>query len=222
MEVQLYPSVILDLDGTLIYTLESLARSGNAMLASYGLDPYPVDTFKILIGNGSRVLVERMLEGRKADLDVDQALQRYLAAYRENAHYKLAAYPGLPESLQELKDQGYKLGVLTNKPDEMAQSTLDVCYPPHFFDLVWGQRPGAPVKPDPRLLPALLRELGGDPTRSFYVGDSDVDMKTAQTAGVKAIGVLWGYRDREELQSAGADFLIQHPSELVKLVMGTK
>lgn len=218
MSEKLIPAAIFDLDGTLIYTLACLAKSGNAMLESYGLDPYPVEDFKMLVGNGSRILVERMLAGRQSDLDVDQALDRYLACFRENVLYQLEAYAGLPESLQALKDQGYLLAVLTNKPDDLAKTTIEACYPPGFFSVIRGQRAGVPIKPDPRLLPAFLSEIGADPARSVFVGDSAVDMETAQTAGLKAIGVLWGYRGREELQAAGADFLLEDPSQLLAAV----
>ena len=218
MAEKLIPAAIFDLDGTLIYTLACLAKSGNAMLESYGLEPYPVEAFKMLVGNGSRILVERMLAGRKSNLDVDQALDRYLAYFRENVLYKLEPYAGLPESLQELKNQGYLLAVLTNKPDELAKTTIEACYPPGFFSVIRGQRPGVPIKPDPRLLPAFLTEIKADPAKSVFVGDSAVDIETAKTAGLKSIGVLWGYRDREELQTAGADILLEDPRMLVPAV----
>lgn len=218
MAEKLIPAAIFDLDGTLIYTLACLAKSGNAMLESYGLEPYPVEDFKMLVGNGSRILVERMLAGRQSDLDLDQALDRYLACFRENVLYKLEAYAGLPESLQELKAQGYLLAVLTNKPDELAKTTIEACYPPGFFSVIRGQRPGVPIKPDPSLLPAFLAEIGADPQRSVFVGDSAVDIQTAKTAGLKSIGVLWGYRGQEELEAAGADILLADPRQLVSAI----
>ena len=218
MAQKLQPTAIFDLDGTLIYTLPCLAKSGNDMLESYGLAPYPLESYKMLVGNGSRILVERMLAGRHSDLDVDQALDRYLACFHKNVLYKLEAYPGLPESLSQLKKQGYRLAVLTNKPDALAKITIEACYPPDFFEPIRGQRPGGPIKPDPQLLPTFIQEIGADPARSVFVGDSAVDIHTAKTAQLPSIGVLWGYRDREELQTAGADCLLEHTNELVAAV----
>ena len=199
-----YKACIFDLDGTLADTLRSIAGFGNDTLSAFGLPPIPVEDYKQLVGNGADVLMDRMLRTVGAELSPEELVP---------------PSPGLPELLRELKAQGLKLGVLSNKPDNMTRYIAGELYGA-VLDGVHGQRAGVPKKPDPTAVLALAGELGVEPGEVLYVGDSGVDMDTGRNAGMDPCGVLWGFRDREELLSHGAKYLAAHAQDLRAIALG--
>lgn len=215
-----YRACIFDLDGTLANTLASIAHFGNSTLKAFGLPPIPPEDYKRLVGNGAAVLMDRMLERSGANLD-PAARRRFRAEYDrlyEADPMKLVSpYPGLPQLLARLRAQGLKLGVLSNKPDNMTRAIAAQLYP-GIFHAVHGQRAGVPTKPDPAAALSLAEELGVEPAHILYVGDSGVDMETGRNAHMDPCGVLWGFRDREELAGHGAAYLAESAEELQEII----
>ncbi len=215
-----YSACIFDLDGTLADTLHSIAHFGNGTLEAFGYPPIDPIEYKQLVGNGADLLMRRMLARVGAKLS-EEELKRFRAEYdRRYADDPMAlvgAYPGLPYVLPRLRESGMKLGVLSNKPDDMTRAIVAGLYP-GIFHAVHGQREGIPTKPDPAAVLALAEELGAAPGGVLYIGDSGVDMDTAKNAGMDSCGVLWGFRSKEELLEHGAMYLAGNPAELEKVI----
>ncbi len=173
-----YSACIFDLDGTLADTLHSIAHFGNGTLEAFGYPPIDPIEYKQLVGNGADLLMRRMLARVGAKLS-EEELKRFRAEYdRRYADDPMAlvgAYPGLPYVLPRLRESGMKLGVLSNKPDDMTRAIVAGLYP-GIFHAVHGQREGIPTKPDPAAVLALAEELGAAPGGVLYIGDSGVDM----------------------------------------------
>lgn len=211
-----YKACIFDLDGTLADTLHSIAHFGNSTLEAFGYPPIDPIEYKQLVGNGADLLMRRMLTRVNAKLS-EEELKKFRAEYdRRYATDPMAlvgAYPGLPYLLPRLRESGIKLGVLSNKPDDMTRAIVAELYP-GIFHVVHGQREGIPTKPDPAAVLALADELGAAPGETLYIGDSGVDMDTAKNAGMDSCGVLWGFRTEEELLEHRAMYLAGDPTEL--------
>lgn len=211
-----YPACIFDLDGTLADTLQSIAHFGNAALQAFGYPPIDPEEYKLMVGNGADILIRRMLARAGAELpeeDVKRFRAEYDRRYESDPMCMVTAYPGLQDLLARLKARGVKLGILSNKPDNMTRAIAAKLYG-GSPDLVRGQLPGVPTKPDPTAVLALAGELGVSPGDVLYVGDSGVDMDTARNAGMDSCGVLWGFRTREELLQHGAKYLAKDAAEL--------
>jgi phosphoglycolate phosphatase len=209
-----FAATLWDLDGTLLHTLEDLGDSLNEALAEEGLPGHTYDEYRLMVGNGQRLLVTRALpEDRRDPETAGRIYQKSSLRYRANQCRKYRPYPGVPELLLELKARGFKLAVLSNKNQDNTTAVVDH-YFPGLFEVVWGLSPERPAKPDPTAALALAQTLGLSPDRFIYLGDSAVDMKTARRAGMWPVGVTWGYRGRAELAEAGAAFLVDSPAEV--------
>ena len=203
----MYTHVIFDLDGTLLNTIDDLADAGNHVCAAHGWPTHTVDEFKRMVGNGIPNLVRRFTpDGLDAD-ELAGALSEFSAWYGEHKEDKTAPYPGVPGLLRTLKGAGVRMAVLSNKAHALAGPVVEG-YFPSVFEAVQGELPDAPLKPDPTLLHALMTEIGAKPETTLFVGDSGVDVRTGKNGGLPVCGVLWGFRDREELEEAGADHVI--------------
>lgn len=215
-----YSACIFDLDGTLANTLESIAYFGNGTLKAFGLPSIEPERYKHLVGNGADVLMRRMLDTAGARFS-EEELKAFRAEYDrryESEPLKLVTpYPGLPELLKKLKSRGLLLGVLSNKPDNMTRAVVKALYG-GLPDEVRGQRPDIPKKPDPAAVLNMAAGFGLPPAEILYVGDSGVDMETGRNAGMDTCGVLWGFRDREELLSHGAVCLATNAAELESII----
>ena len=211
-----FDACIFDLYGTLANTLASIAGFGNETLAAYGLPAQPVERYKTLVGNGANVLMDRMLQAVGASFSPEKRRefrQEYDRRYESDPLKLVEPYPGIPALLQQLKEQGMKLGVLSNKPDNMAQYITGALFG-ELVDQCHGQRNGIPKKPDPTAVLQMASDLGVEPGRVLYVGDSGVDMQTGRNAGMVPCGVLWGFRDEAELRENGAALLASTAQEL--------
>lgn len=215
-----YRAVIFDLDGTLVNSLQDLAQSANAMLTSYGLPTHAVEQYRHFVGNGSRKLIERILpEAKRADVNfVRTALAKYKAIYAQHVLQNTKPYDGILELLTTLKKRGLKLGVCTNKPMEDAKAIVSALFATHTFEAIIGDREGFPPKPNPANALAVAEALRVAPSEVLYLGDSSVDMETAKNAKFFAVGVLWGFRDTDELRASGARVLLHTPMELLNKV----
>lgn len=213
-------AVIFDLDGTLIYTLKGLSYACNIALEKMGLPPIRTNSYKYLVGCGADKLMEDMLRTvkHKAEKeDVAQLKEYFNQSYRENLFYKTKPYYSIDKMLDTLKEQGLKLGVLSNKPDEYTQLLINKLLPGKF-DAVRGKKEDTPRKPDPTGALTLAQELRVAPEDCLYIGDSGVDMQTAKNAGMLPMGVLWGFRERKELLNDGARFLAERPEDIITLI----
>lgn len=218
----MYKACIFDMDGTLVNTLESIAYFGNRALESIGASPLATEGYRHYVGNGADVLMDRMLEaaGVEKNQKVKKILRtKYDSLYEENPVYLVEPYEGIPEMLAKLNGMGIKLAVLSNKPDNMTKYIAEKFFP-GTFEVVNGQRSAMPKKPDPAAVYKIMDKLGVRGDEVLYVGDSDVDMLTGKNAGVATIGVLWGFRDENELRSVGAMAYVKTASELEEYILG--
>lgn len=211
--------VIFDLDGTLVDTLADLAGAMNTVLARLGYPTHPVPDYRFKVGNGVAKLVERALpEAARQPAVMAEALQQFLDYYNRHDMEATAPYAGIPELLRQLRARGLQLAVASNKPHAAAVEIVRHYFGNGLFDCVYGQRPGAPVKPDPAIVRDILQALHRTPEETLYIGDSAVDMETARRSGLVSVGVLWGFRPESELRAAGARHLAASPDEILSLL----
>jgi len=213
---------MFDLDGTLMNTLGTIAGYANRALTENGLSAFPEDDYKYFVGNGAKVLIERALAAQNA-LEA-HAYQKVFAKYNElydGAPYEGSApYAGIPELLAALSAHGIKTAVLSNKPDFATRAVVKHFFPDHTFFAVHGGREGVALKPSPEGALLILEELGGiAPEDVLYIGDTAVDMETGRAAGFKTVGVLWGFRGREELEKADAAHIVDVPQEILSIAL---
>ncbi len=209
---------IFDMDGTLVDTIKSIAYFANNALNKYSLPSIETERYKLLVGNGATVLVERMIkEVGGTQEQFEKVLPEYNTTYDNDFLYLTEAYDGVCEMLAELKKLGVKTAILSNKPDVTAKKVSEALFKKGLIDVCYGGRDGIALKPDPEGVFAILREFGVEKDECLYVGDTATDIKTAKNAGLTNIGVLWGFRDRAELKGAGADYIIEKPSEIIDI-----
>lgn len=213
----MYTHVIFDLDGTLLNTIDDLADAGNYVCAAHGWPTHTVAEFKYMVGNGIPNLVSRFTPDALGPDELAGALAEFSAHYNAHKEDKTAPYPGVPELLAALEDAGIHMAVLSNKAHALARPVVEH-YFPGVFEYVQGALPDTPLKPNPTLLHALMESIGAKPVTTLFVGDSGVDVLTGKNGGLTVCGVLWGFRDRQELEGAGADCIISRPGQLVPLV----
>lgn len=214
----MYTGVIFDLDGTLLDTLQDLAAAGNHALASLGQAPYPAQSYQKMVGKGFDTLIAAMLAGRSLPSHQHAVLfSAFRDYYAQHTSDHTLPYPGILPMLVQLKDTGLRLGVLSNKADSFVGPIVQHFFP-DTFDAVYGLREAFPPKPAPASLLAMLAELNLAPEQVLYCGDSDVDMHTAGNANITSCGVLWGFRDADELLAAGAQHTAQDAQELLRII----
>ena len=211
--------IVFDLDGTLLNSLEDLADSANWVLEQHGFPTHPVDAYRYFVGDGVRKLIERILpQEERTEARIEQCRQEFVAYYKVHMEDKTSVYKGITELLTELKKRRLKVAVATNKVHIAVKPLMEKYFPGIQFDSMIGQREGVPVKPAPQIMYDILKETGCEPSETLHVGDTATDMQLAHNAGITPVGVLWGYRPLEELQEAGARYIIEHPLELLKFV----
>lgn len=209
--------VIFDLDGTLLNTIADLGEACNYALRQLGYSEHALSTYNYMVGNGVRKLVER------AEPDADaETVERLLAIFREYYDQHSAdntrPYPGIPELLRTLTDNGVAVAVASNKYQSAVEHIIAHFFPDIPFAAVAGQVDMRPVKPDPSIVFAILNEHPTPKAEVLYVGDSGVDMETARRACVESVGVSWGFRPVSELRKTYADHIVTNPSEILEIV----
>lgn len=218
----MFTTVLFDLDGTLLNTLDDLADSANRVCAAHGWAQYTKDEYRYFVGNGIPKLVERFSpETARDPATLAATLAEFNVVYGAHMHDKTAPYPGMPELLHNLRQNGVKMAVFSNKADEFAGAVVERYFGKGLFEIVRGALPGVPTKPAPEGTRALMRSLGVDPAadKILYVGDSNVDVQTAHNAGLPCCGVLWGFRTRAELEQEGAEYLAKDCRELEEIIL---
>ena len=210
---------IFDLDGTLCDSVVSIGTCVNHVLEEFSLPQIEMEKYKIFVGDGVHQLIVRALAYVKADEALVEPVQkRYLERFQEECLYEVRPYEGIRDMLQAIRERGIPMAVLSNKPHENTKKVIAALFGEDLFTLVRGQQAGVPRKPDPAGALLEARELGAAPEECLYVGDTATDMQTGNTAGMQTVGVLWGFRDRQELKESGAKHIIGQPMELIGLL----
>ena len=189
--------ILFDLDGTLLSSLEDLMDSTNYALKQHGCPARTLEEIRTFVGNGARNLIRLALPGKENDPPVDEVLATYQAYYPSHSQIKTRPYAGIPEALAEIQKK-YPVAIVSNKPDK-AVKILCADFFPGVYAL--GEAEGCPRKPAPDMLYKAMAEIGVD--KCIYVGDSEVDVITAANAGAPCLSVLWGFRDRAEIEAEG-------------------
>ncbi len=211
-----YKAVLFDLDGTLVDTLEDLADVMNGILQKRGYPVHPVDSYRYRVGWGLKVAAEKSLPAEAlTPVIIEECIQEFLSVYGARPVVKTKPYDGIPEVLDELENRGIKKMILSNKPDPLTQRVAEILLDSWKFEAIQGSQKEIPKKPDPAAAFDMCRSLDISPDSVLYLGDSAVDMETAVNAGMYPLGVLWGFRDEEELRDAGAAGVIADPLEIL-------
>lgn len=212
-----FRAVVFDLDGTLADSLADIGGAMDVALAALGLPTHSLDAYRAMVGEGVGELVRRALGG-DADPELQRrVLERYRSAYAEADHRRTHPYPGVDALLDGLRERQVPFAILSNKSHAFTQSLVERRFAGWRFEAVLGEREGVPRKPDPTAALELAALLGVAPVEIAFVGDTAVDMRTARAAGMIPVGVLWGFRGRDELLEHGARFLLDRPQQLLEL-----
>jgi len=214
-------AVIFDLDGTILYTLSDLANAMNQMLSEFGFHEHSdLNVHRLAIGTGARNYVKKCLpeEVQKDDAQVDKCLDAYRRIYDAAASIETKPYDGILDVMAFLRDNNIAINVLSNKPDAPTKALVVQWFSEYSPKYVFGERAGVARKPEPEAPLEIAKNLGLNPRDVAFIGDSDVDIKTGVNAGMIPVGVLWGYRDREVLENAGAKYLAKTPNELIEIL----
>ena len=209
---------IFDLDGTLLDTLGTISGYANEALEKNGIAPIEKNEYKYLVGKGASNLVAGMLRYRGCYSEelFGKVFADYNEAYNKNTTRDTEVYPGIRELLDALKAKSIRIAVVSNKPDFATRSVVAAFFGEGYLDEVRGQREGVPIKPDPTAVFEVMEMLGAGAEDCIYVGDTGVDMQTGRNAGLLTVGVLWGFREKDELIENGADHVIAKAEELLK------
>jgi phosphoglycolate phosphatase len=216
-----YRCVLFDLDGTLVDTIADIAASMNRALEQAGFPPRGIEEFPAMVGRGIRNLTLDCLPKEAwTEKTVDAVAGAAADFYRREPVVHSRPYPGIPGLLAELSRRKFRTAVLSNKPDAVTQLVIEKLFS-GGFDLVQGEVPGVPRKPDPGGAWDILVQLGVTPRETILLGDSEVDMETARNIGCYPLGVSWGFRSAAALEKAGAAGIIDSPEELLELIRET-
>ena len=210
---------IFDLDGTLLDTIGDLAASCDAVMQMNGLPQHTTDEYRQMVGRGIQRLVEAAIpEQMRLPEYVEKVRRDFVAYYLDHIDLHTHPYNGIPELINAMTERGVKIAVASNKFQAGTERLIRSFFPDVEFVAVLGQRVGVPLKPDPQIDLEIIEAAGVEPSETLHIGDSGVDMQTAHAAGVRAVGVTWGFRSREELAESGADVIVNHPEEILNLL----
>lgn len=210
-------TIIFDLDGTLIDSLEDIAVCMNQVLKELNLPIHKMEDYKYFVGGGISVLIDNALKGYSNEIK-EEATKKFKVIYDQKLHSKTKPYDGIYELLDELEKLDVNLAILSNKPHEFTLQYANSLFDKYNFKEIHGQKQTIPKKPDPIAAINIAKSFDANCKEVYFVGDTMVDMQTAKNARMIAIGVLWGFRDEKELSEHGADFLVNHPLEILKII----
>lgn len=211
--------IIFDLDGTLLDTVADLATSTNYALIKCGFPIHETAAYRFFIGNGINNLFERALpEGAKTFENILRIRQHFLEYYGTHNSELTVPYPEIPELLEKIQLSGIKIAVASNKYHQATVELINHFFPEINFVAVFGQRENVPTKPDPTIVYDILTLAKVEKAEVIYVGDSGVDMQTALTAGVEAVGVTWGFRPRSELEEFSPKYIVNNTEDILHII----
>lgn len=214
-------AAIFDLDGTLSDTINTIAYYGNLALNTFGFKSIPTEVYKRLVGNGRDLLIHRMLDYYNSDTEGNykNVGEKYDSEYEADVLYLTKPFDGTPELIKQLKGDKLKCAVLSNKPDNVTAPIVARLFGEGSLDICAGAKKNIPIKPAPDGAIKIAEDFGITPEECIFIGDTYVDITTGKNAGMKTIGVLWGFRDEEELKKAGADYIVKKPDEIYDIIL---
>ena len=210
-------SVIFDMDGTLLDTLDIISRTNNEVLQLHGFPTHTIEEYKGFVGDGMRMLMRRALPKGTSEEVVSALLPEVLDLYHEKGVGTIPPFPGIRETLSGLVERGVKISILTNKEHKYALLNAETILGEFHFDAILGERAGIPLKPAPDGIFEIAEITKVPLSQTVYAGDMKADIMTAKNAGIASVGCLWGFGRKEELAALGADILISEPCELLDL-----
>lgn len=211
-----FNAIVFDLDGTLIDSIEDLADSMNTVLEGLGYPVHETESYKYMVGDGVRYLVERALPDTEHDeATIELCTSKFKEEYASGWATKTHPYEGIPDLLEGLEARQVRMNILSNKIDRFTKLTVSRFFARYMFDCVMGALPSVPQKPDPAGALMIASKLGIPPQEFLFLGDTKTDMKTAVAAGMFPVGALWGFRSEKELRDSGASELVAYPSEFL-------
>jgi phosphoglycolate phosphatase len=214
-----YKIVIFDLDGTLLDTIQDLSDSVNAVLNKRGYPLFTVNDYKYFVGRGMDELIKTVMEKSGIDSELFEEFKAdYVLEYGFRCRTNTRIFDGMMNVLNQLREKGLKLAILSNKPHFQTEEVVDFYFKDFNFDLVYGKKPEFRIKPYPESALDMIKKLNLAKEDVLYVGDTNTDIQTAINAGFTSVGVLWGFRTRSELEEAKADYIIENPSDLLNII----
>ena len=214
-----FSSIVFDLDGTLIDTLEDLMNSVNFALEKFNFPKRNIDEIRSFVGNGVRRLVYLSTPVNTDEKTKEECLAIFKEHYKEHSMVKTGPYNGIIEMLKKVKEMGIKTAVVTNKMQDAAVEIIRSFFGENI-DIIIGQIDGVAQKPAPDGVFLAMKKMGANPDETVYIGDSEVDCQTAHNASLPIIGCTWGFRSREILEENNAEYIIDEPKEIIKIIMG--
>ncbi|MDO4634004.1 MAG: HAD family hydrolase [Eubacteriales bacterium] len=211
---------IFDCDGTLLDTLESIGSSANDALVCLGYPEIPLEDYRTMVGDGVEMLMRRCLKrvGDEECARYEELTENYRRIFKEGCTRNVHPYDGIPKLLAELKTKGILTAVLSNKPHEETKKVITGAFGENTFSAILGARPDYQRKPAPDGALLLAEELQVKPEEVLYIGDTNTDMMTGNAAGMHTVGVLWGFRGREELEKNHAEHIVAAPEQIAALI----
>ncbi len=216
-----YKALLLDMDGTIVDSMKDIAAAINQVLTKRGLEAHPFSAFQSRVGWGLRRAMELSLPSL-SEKELDKAVEELLDFYRKNPANNTESYPGIPEVLARLRSEGLELFVYTNKDQLTAETIVRRLFPENTFQGVFGALPGRELKPHKSAVLEVIASCGHPAPEILYVGDSEVDMKTAAAGKLDALAVLWGYRSRKELEEFSKIGYAEKPGDIAEWALGMK
>lgn len=213
-----YKGIIFDLDGTLVDSIEDIGNAMNSVLQGLNYPTHSYNNYLSFIGSGLRNLVSQALPNKhNTETDIEQCFQLMLKIYSKNCTTHTKIYHGIPEILEYLMHNNINISVLSNKADHLTKKVVSTLLP-NYFDPVVGLKVESLKKPNPFEAIEISKNLGLKPDEMIFIGDSDIDIQTAINANMLAVGVVWGYRPKEELILNGAQYILNHPLDLIQIL----
>ena len=209
---------IFDFDGTLANTMENIAFFVNKTLKEFGLPPIETKTVNSFVGNGAAKLIDRALTHLNSPLPRKDVLNVYMSHYDSDPCHLVTIYEGIENALTLLKENGYELAVLSNKPHSSTSLIIEKLFPKNTFYMYLGKSEKFKIKPDPEAVNYIAE--GFSKENSFFIGDSDVDIKTGKNAKLNTIAVSWGFRSRDILKAENPDYIADSPEEMLNFILG--
>ncbi len=214
-------TIIFDLDGTLIDSLEDIAVCMNQVLKELDLATHEINDYKYFVGGGISILVDNALNALNTEISdelKEKVTQKFKEIYDQKLHAKTKPYEGIYELLDELVKLDYNIGILSNKPHEFTIAYAKSLFSKYNIPQIHGQKSDVPKKPDPSAAIMIANSFNNPCEKTYFVGDTMVDMQTAVNAKMIGIGVLWGFRDEKELMENGATFVVKHPLDILEII----
>ena len=212
-----YNSVVFDLDGTLLDTLGDLRDSVNFTLKKNNLPERTTEEIRSFVGNGIRLLIELSVPENTPVEITDKCFQEFREYYKDHSAILTKPYDDIIDLMKTLKSKGIKIAVVSNKAD-FAVKTLMEDYFSGLYDCAYGERAGVPRKPEPDGVLDAIREMGSEIENTVYIGDSEVDVITSKNAKLPCIAVTWGFRDKKVLESLNPEYIVDSPSDVLRII----